>query len=291
VGAVSFYDSSDDDRDSIDDQIIGGGCMSDTDILLLTLDSDAAGRRMVEHLLTCGSCNARAASLRRVLAEFAGQEELPTNSGRARACLDESALARLADGDEETSATRDEIAHLAGCARCRTELASLAALLADPGIAEARTLATRRFVTPHRPRRLQVLSALAAAAALLFLVRPAGERRTGSNTPAGAVHRAPTITALGSPRPLSPDGDVETAPVFSWTAAPGSDRYRLTLFDQAGHVVYETQVRDTSLALPDSVVLVRGVPYVWQVDARTGIDRWTSSEAAEFVLAARRRSR
>jgi hypothetical protein len=107
-----------------------------------------------------------------------------------------------------------------------------------------------------------------------------------SNGTNAAVHRGPTITAAGAPRSLSPVGDIATGRSFLWTAVSGSDRYRLTLYDRAGHVLYEAQVGDTTLVLPDSVVLARGIPYVWQVEARTGVDRWTSSDVAEFVVAA-----
>lgn len=66
-----------------------GGCrvMSDMDILLLTLASDATRGRHVEHLLTCGSRNARVADLRRVLAELAA-EDAPEGSGRLQEALD-----------------------------------------------------------------------------------------------------------------------------------------------------------------------------------------------------------
>ena len=257
--------------------------MSDTDILLLALESEAASQRTIEHLLTCGSCNARVANLRRVVADLAAREDRFDTRGPS--CLDESALSRLIDGDADTSAAHEEIAHLAGCAHCRSELGSLAALLADPEVACAKRSASPSIAP--RSARAKFLGALAAAAVLLLLAWPGAERRARSN----GAHRAPTIAALGSPKALSPDGDVGAATEFSWTAAPGSDRYRLTLYDRSGHVVYETQVTDTTAALPDSVILTRGVPYVWQVDARTGLDRWTSSEAAEFVLVAPRKPR
>jgi hypothetical protein len=67
-----------------------------------------------------------------------------------------------------------------------------------------------------------------------------------------------------------------------WTAVPGADRYRVTLFDADGRVLFETQVPDTIAALADSVSLQAGRPYFWKVEARTGFDRWTGSSLAEF---------
>jgi len=68
---------------------------------------------------------------------------------------------------------------------------------------------------------------------------------------------------------------------------PGADRYRVTLFDASGHVLYETQLAGTVAVLPDTVVLVAGRPYLWKVAARTGWDRWSPSELVEFSLAPR----
>jgi hypothetical protein len=250
---VSHDDSTGNGSDRTNDEFIEGLRMSHTDILLM---------------LACDTTS-----------------EGAEGHGRGSACLDESALARLV-GDDGTYATHIEIAHLVGCAHCRSELASLAALLSDPGIAgEIRTLETQPIVRRHRAPRF-LLGALAAAAVVLLFARPVAVRWFSASD--AEVHRGPTIDASGAPRLVSPAGDVEAAPIFVWTGVAESDRYRLTLYDGAGHVVYEAQLRDTTLALPASVALARGVPYVWRVDARMGLDRWTSSESAEFFVGARR---
>jgi hypothetical protein len=59
----------------------------------------------------------------------------------------------------------------------------------------------------------------------------------------------------------------------------------VTLFDAQGEVLYETEVNDTTAALPDSVRLIPERPYLWKVQARTGWDRWSASDLVEFTIA------
>ena len=61
--------------------------------------------------------------------------------------------------------------------------------------------------------------------------------------------------------------------------------YRVVLFDAGGRVLYEAQVADTSAPLPDSVTLVPGRPYLWKVEARTGVARWSASDLVRFSIA------
>jgi hypothetical protein len=295
---VSTSEGTGDGRGSMKDEIIDAGCLSNADMLMLTFQSESASKRTLEHLRTCDTCTGRLATLRRVIAELAanvGSE--PESAGPGPSCLNEVALARLVDRDAGTPATRDEMAHLIGCAHCRSELASLASLVDDPGIAdEIRAAEAGAGARPNRARSPRypwpkLVGALATAAVVVLVARVATTRMSATNTSLGGadtVHRAPTITALEAPKSLFPIGDVEAARNFAWTAVSGSDRYRLTLYDNSGHVLYEAQVTDTTLALPDTVRLSRGVPYVWQVEARTAIDRWTNFETTEFVIVAHR---
>jgi hypothetical protein len=77
---------------------------------------------------------------------------------------------------------------------------------------------------------------------------------------------------------------VADATTLLWTAVAGADRYRVTLSDALGGVLYETQLADTVAALPDSIALVSGRSYVWMVEARTGFDRWSTSRLVEFSI-------
>ena len=278
------------------DDNISATCLTDMDILLLALeDGGTPSDYTVQHVRACESCRARLNRFRGVLGEVAAlPDDMTVDSDP---CLDESTLALLADDSGATMATHRQIAHLTRCAHCRRELASLASLLADPQVArEIREFEPVSISTPASRRRfafpVRGVSALAAAAVVLFLVSPAGERvsrptprHDGVEAPS---HRAPTITASEAPVPKSPVGDVDAVAAFRWNAVPGADRYRLTLYNDAGHVVYEAQLLDTTLALPDAVVTLPGRSYLWQVEARTGLDRWTSPELIEFRVVAPR---
>jgi len=74
-----------------------------------------------------------------------------------------------------------------------------------------------------------------------------------------------------------------------WSAVAGADRYRVTVFDATGGVVYAAEASDTVVAFPDSVSLTPGASYLWKVDARTSFDRWAASDLAEFRVAESRR--
>lgn len=193
-------------------------------------------------------------------------------------CLDDDTVAALADGSLDPATRAAVLPHVAGCARCRTAVASVARALADPGLAsEMASLAgTRR----RRPLRLGWIALpLAAAAGLVLLLARPWVPEDG-----GLLHRAPTITATPAPLPVSPVGVVAEARRLVWMPAAGADRYRVTLFDREGVVVYETELVDTTAALPDSVIVAPGRLYLWKVEARTGIGRWTGSELVEFSL-------
>jgi hypothetical protein len=188
-------------------------------------------------------------------------------------CLDDDIIAGLADGTLDPALRATVLPHLAACRRCRTTLASVTRALAEPAVARGISAAERG------PRRLyRVALPLAAAAVVLLLLWAPGRENVGPG------HRGdePVVT---TPVPVSPVGTVAAASVLVWTRVPGADGYRVTLFDAAGRVAYETRATDTAAALPDSLVLVAGRPYLWKVEARTGFDRWVTSELVEFSLA------
>ena len=132
----------------------------------------------------------------------------------------------------------------------------------------------------HRRLRRYLLPAVAAAALGVFLVRPRGTADDGS------PHRAPVSTAAPTPEPLSPVAAVAEARVLRWSAVPGADRYRVTIFDAQGKPVYEAQLTDTVATLPDTTRLVAGRIYLWNVEARIGWNRWASSPFAQFTVVA-----
>lgn len=180
--------------------------------------------------------------------------------------LESATVAAYLDGTLPPQDRARVEAHAAECAECRRELIEVAHVLHGRS---------------RRPRwRLAIGLASAAAGLLLLLVWPrSGER------PGGAPgYREPVVTTTVSPAAIAPRGEIPTATALTWTAIPGVDRYRLTLFDETGRVVWETQRSDTSALLPDSVHLQRGARYLWKVEAQTSWDRWVGSELVEFSI-------
>jgi hypothetical protein len=191
-------------------------------------------------------------------------------------CLDEKTIAAVVDGVIDDDARQTAVRHLASCARCRGAVASVVRGLANRAVAsEIASIEVgrqRRFVR-------YALPAIAAAAVVVLLAQPR------STTDDSSRHRAPAITSA-APVPLSPVAAVAEARVLRWSAVPGADRYRVTIFDAHGKPVYESQLADTLATLPDTMRLVAGQVYLWSVDARIGWDRWASSPLTEFSVVA-----
>lgn len=188
-------------------------------------------------------------------------------------CLDDDTVAALAEGTIDATRRQALMPHLARCPRCRAAVASVARALADPGI--AREVAAIHGAGRRRVYRI-ALPLAAAAALLLVFAWPRG--------PEGAGHRGQPPVA-STPNPIAPVGVVASASPLQWTAVAGADRYRVTLSDTSGRLLYETQATDTVVSLPDSVVLLPGRSYLWLVEARTGFDRWSTSRLVEFSIA------
>lgn len=197
---------------------------------------------------------------------------VPRDASPTAGCLDDDTVAVLAEGRLDDGARAAAFPHLAECPRCRAAVASVTKALGDPSV--ARELATLRG--GHR-RLVRIATPAAAAAIILLIAMP----RPSADV---ALHRAPTITAVSSPVPMAPVGIVASANILRWSSVSGADRYRTTLFDDAGAVVYETQTADTVVALPDSVHLTPSRSYLWKVEARTGWGRWSASELIEFSI-------
>jgi len=196
-------------------------------------------------------------------------------------CLDEHTLASLADGTLAADARTRALAHVAMCALCRRAVASVAEALADGPVTH------EIEIVEGRRRRwgpiLRIAAPLAAAATVVLLLwSPADDRRPGHRGP-------PAPPPATAPVPRSPVGAVAAVNDLRWSHVAGADRYRVTVFDATGGVVYATEALDTVVAFPDSIALIPGASYLWKVDARTGFDRWAASELAEFRVAAPRR--
>ncbi|HEV8380296.1 MAG TPA: hypothetical protein VGQ29_01845 [Gemmatimonadales bacterium] len=209
--------------------------------------------------------------LRRVLDTRVRSETLTPD------CLPDDVIAALADGSLAPDLRASALPHVASCARCRGAVASVARALADPVVSREVSVSSRRR------QWYRITVPLAAAAVLLLLLSsPAGDR--------SPVHRGPPLPPPATtPVPRSPLGAVAAVDDLRWSPVAGADRYRVTVFDATGRVMYASEVSDTVVLFPDSVLLVPGAAYLWKVDARTGFDRWAGSELVEFRVAGPRR--
>lgn len=181
--------------------------------------------------------------------------------------LEAGRISAYVDSTLDPSLRPELEAHLADCARCRREVVEVSRLV--------RTL-------PRRPS-WQIIGPIAAAAVLLIAV---GVWQLGPDQASnGPVLRESAITTALAPVPVAPVGQVARADSISWTSVPGADRYRLTLFDVGGAVVWETEGADTTSIVPAAVRLEQGQSYFWKVEARTGFDRWVDSDLIEFTIA------
>jgi hypothetical protein len=85
---------------------------------------------------------------------------------------------------------------------------------------------------------------------------------------------------------LSPaDGATITAvkPVFRWNRLPSSPVYEMSLMNEQGVIIWSNDVRDTVVALPTNVVLVRGKTYLWRVESFVADKRLERSALHAFT--------
>ena len=207
-----------------------------------------------------------------------GDIPLPTGE-----CLDPDVVAALAEGSLDADARARALHHVAQCASCRRAVASIAEALADGPITHEIEVVEGRAGKWWRHRTFRIALPLAAAAAVLIFVWSPALLRSPVNE-RESPHRAGS-QRNAVPTPIAPSGTVAGVDRLQWNSVLGADRYRVTLFSAQGSVLYETEVRDTIVPLPDSVRLVAETAYLWKVEARTGFDRWTGSELVTFTIA------
>lgn len=146
-------------------------------------------------------------------------------------------------------------AHLADCEVCRAEIVSVSKLLDR---------------APRSRRRLIAFSAVAAAAALAFLlVRPSLD----SNLPGRVAVRgrdtplaSEGVSAIRAIAPIGRQGS-GARPVFVWHPSVPGATYRLTLTDDRGGKVLVESTNDTTLTVPERTTLPPNRSYNWYVDA------------------------
>lgn len=205
-------------------------------------------------------------------------------------CLSDDAIAEIAD-NRSSRVPPESVVHISECAYCRSRLAATARLLDDHAITSelgalqrdsgARQTALQRW---SRRRLIATGSLVAAAAAAIVLVAPI---RNFSKDPGNdsTAHREVAIATTAAPRILSPLNAATLSDSLRWTSIPEADLYRVRVWDQEGTVVWSTETHATALPLPS--VVQPGKSYLWEVGARTGWDRWVSSDFVEFTASAR----
>ena len=180
-------------------------------------------------------------------------------------------IAAIVEGDAKKE--NDVILHLAECDECRARVTAVANLLDDHEVSAAMP-SSRTIVFPRSSStRWTMLATLAAAATVtIILANPINSGRDDSQ-----AQREGTLTASAAPQILS-DAVVSGAQdSLRWSAVSGADLYRVQLWNREGTVVWSADTRQTSAAIPDRL-LRNKASYLWEVKARTGWDRWVSSD-------------
>lgn len=225
------------------------------------------------HLRECSECTAELTAIR--VAIDAVRFGASAHASQPDACLDDHEIATLAEGVSGGPDAR-QVEHLAGCGRCRAAVSSARRALSSDGLAREMAALDRRSKARSIRRYLLPL-AVAASLALLFL----GDR---ARLPAPDTHRERPITTTPAPRVIAPLGSTENARILRWHRVDGADRYRVTVFDAKGTVLHETSLSDTVAPIPGDVAIDVGEDYFWIVAARTGLDRWVTSDLAAFSV-------
>ncbi|MFL5311117.1 MAG: hypothetical protein ACJ79H_11750 [Myxococcales bacterium] len=213
-------------------------------------------------------------------------------------CLTIEQLGRLCDRDHAGSADARAAEHVAGCLRCRTELALLkqfeggalrpeeqedarwivGRLTRDVGRltagealparrrAPVRAAGWRRFVAP----RALLGGLAAAAAALLVVLNVPGREASAPALPPDAT-AGPSSFRSDAIAVKAPAGDVDAAPKeLRWESAAGAASYSVQVMEVDRTPVWSGQSRDPRISLPASVRarVVPGKPFLWQVVAK-----------------------
>ena len=148
----------------------------------------------------------------------------------------------------------------------------------DVRLAAAVRGALSQAVSRSRVLRVAAGIALAAAAALaVVLITPELRQDLGFDG-----HRGESV--VPQPRPIAPRGPIAKLDLVRWYALPGSERYRVSVFDKEGRIIWEGETTDTILRVPELGELQINAPYYWRLEARVGWNRWVGSELVRFQL-------
>lgn len=216
----------------------------------------------------------------------------------SRSCATIEQLSRLCDRDHAGAAEARTAEHVAGCVRCRTELALLKRFESDAlrsdeeedaswivarlardvprmiagevvparSAPRSRSAGWRRFVS----LRIVAGSLAAASAAVLVAVNLAGRDASPPALAPGAT-AGPEILRSEELILEEPAGDVAAAPKqLRWHPAAGAHSYSVEVMEVDRTPVWSGESREPKLALPPTIRarMVPGKPFLWQVAAR-----------------------
>jgi hypothetical protein len=211
-------------------------------------------------------------------------------------CVSIEQLSRLCDRDHAGSQDARAAEHVAGCPRCRTELALLkqfeSAELQGEDEAEAawivarlerdvarlaagEKLSRRRWEgAPPWNRRLNLrplVGGLGVAAALLLVVLNVPLHERVAPPVPNDVTAGPSVFRSDALGVKGPTGDLDAAPQdLRWEPAGGATSYSVEVMEVDRTEVWSGQSREPRVALPASVRarMVPGKPFLWQVVAK-----------------------
>ena len=231
-------------------------------------------------------------------------------------CPSEARLAAFADGRLDATADRAVEAHLADCAFCAGQLASLLRLEqtdAPSEVGEELLAQARRLVVgPGAPseRQLWRWAAVAAAAGFVAIGTTVWMRPSPSSpapgSPAAVPLRTPSIPPL--PRataPVPPPRTVRGAPIaavaspellapregalvgvtdveFRWSEVPRRLFYEVRVTDVEGSLMWQGRTEERQVRLPPEVRLASGEAYFIWVRAYLPAGRTVESRVVGF---------
>jgi hypothetical protein len=212
-----------------------------------------------------------------------------SSTAHSDAHLADEVIVTLLEGNGIEVTDRDNaVAHLSNCLVCRSRVAAVSNLLDDPEIvAEIDQLdELPAKIRADRRRFYRMLSgAIAAAAAVAIIVAGPGRigARNNASTDTAQVSREGIVAASAAPRILSPITVAVAGDSLRWTSVPQADLYRIRIWNSDGTVVWAGDTRDTVLPMATQLVS-NGGSYLWEIKARTGWDRWVTSDFLEFTV-------
>ena len=162
------------------------------------------------------------------------------------------------------------LTHLEWCAECRHEIADASRLI------DTVPARRRRFVGPT--------VVLLAAVAAFVMVAPGGVsfRRTLADERTVRVAQPDLVPPIVVIRPADDESVRGPKVLLLWEADSRDAMYRVTLQDDAGHVLWTSTTRDTTAAVPMELKLPEGKSYYWSVDALRPDGHSTTSKAHRF---------